>query len=241
MPRQLSDLLRLTSTIKGECHGSRDHSAPAWWKWPPRQHRQVREGQKGWDPGACPDGRDTSARNSVAAATGRASNRPVSPTRKAGSNKAYNPIAPERIQEILKRLDDLYADVTCALQHNNVWELLVATILSAQSTDVRVNMVTPELFRKYPTVQDFAALDAGTASARRPLNRLFSEQIRSLVGAAKKIVNDFGGQVPETMDELLTLPGVARKTANVVLGSWFQKMKAWSWIRTFTGSAAGLN
>src|SRR6266851_7856497 len=72
--------------------------------------------------------------------------------------KAYNPTAPDRVQEILKQLDTLYATVTCALHHKSAWELLVATILSAQSTDVRVNMVTPELFRKYPTVQDFAAL-----------------------------------------------------------------------------------
>src|SRR5258708_14809134 len=78
---------------------------------------------------------------------------------KSATNKRYNPLAPERIAEILKRLDQLYPDVTCALTHTSAWELLVATILSAQSTDVNVNRVTPELFRKYPTVEAFAALN----------------------------------------------------------------------------------
>src|SRR6185312_12530965 len=81
----------------------------------------------------------------------------VTKPNKEGS-KGYNPIAPERVAEILKRLNELYPDVTCALIHKNAWELLVATILSAQSTDVNVNKVTPIIFKKYPTVQDFAAL-----------------------------------------------------------------------------------
>ncbi len=135
----------------------------------------------------------------------------------------YNPLAPERVSEILKRLDQLYPDVTCALTHSSAWELLVATILSAQSTDVNVNRVTPVLFKKYPTVQDFAAL---TPEALEPDVRstgFFRNKSKSVVGAAKKIVADFDGQVPDEMDKLLTLPGVARKTANVVLGSWFKK------------------
>jgi endonuclease-3 len=137
--------------------------------------------------------------------------------------KGYNPTSPERVADILKRLDGTYPDVTCALTHKDPWELLVATILSAQSTDVRVNMVTPELFRKYPTVQDFASLEPEQLESDVRSTGFFRNKSRSVVGAAKKIVNEFGGKVPETMDELLTLPGVARKTANVVLGTWFRK------------------
>jgi len=139
------------------------------------------------------------------------------------SKKAYNPTSPERIHEILTRLDKQYPDVTCALHHKSAWELLVATILSAQSTDVRVNMVTPELFRKYPTVQDFAALTPEQLQPDVRSTGFFRNKSKSVVGAAKKIVSDFNGQVPDQMDQLLTLPGVARKTANVVLGTWFKK------------------
>jgi endonuclease III len=140
-----------------------------------------------------------------------------------GSKADYNPLAPERITEILKRLDQLYPDVTCALTHSSAWELLVATILSAQSTDANVNRVTPELFRKYLTVQAFAALTPEQLEPDVRSTGFFRNKSRSVVGAAKKIVADFGGQVPDDMDKLLTLPGVARKTANVVLGSWFKK------------------
>ncbi len=121
--------------------------------------------------------------------------------------KAYNPTAPDRVDEIIKRLDTLYADVTCALHHKSAWELLVATILSAQSTDVRVNMVTPELFRKYPTVQDFAALTPEQLQPDVRSTGFFRNKSKSVVGAAKMIVNDFGGQVPDQMDQLLTIPG----------------------------------
>ena len=134
----------------------------------------------------------------------------------------YNPIAPERVAEILKRLNDLYPDVTCALTHATPWELLVATILSAQSTDVNVNRVTPELFRKYPTVEAFAALAPEQLEPDVRSTGFFRNKSKSVVGAAKKIVSDFGGEVPLNMADLLTLPGVARKTANVVLGSWFK-------------------
>jgi len=109
------------------------------------------------------------------------------------------------------------------LTHRNAWELLVATILSAQSTDVRVNMVTPEIFKKYPTVQDFAALKPEQLEPDIRSTGFFRNKSKSVVGAAKKIVSDFGGDVPPEMDQLLTLPGVARKTANVVLGTWFKK------------------
>jgi endonuclease-3 len=143
--------------------------------------------------------------------------------RASAKSNGYNPITPERISEILKRLDQLYPDVTCALTHRDPWELLVATILSAQSTDVRVNMVTPELFKKYPTVQDFAKLEPAQLEPDVRSTGFFRNKSKSVVGAARAIVNEFGGKVPETMDELLTLPGVARKTANVVLGTWFDK------------------
>jgi endonuclease-3 len=135
----------------------------------------------------------------------------------------YNPLATERVSEILKRLEATYPGATCALKHNNAWELLVATILSAQCTDVRVNMTTPELFRKYPTVQDFAALKPEAIEPDIKSTGFFRNKSKSVVGAAKKIVSDFGGQVPDNMDDLLSLPGVARKTANVVLGTWFHK------------------
>ncbi|MFZ1010633.1 MAG: endonuclease III, partial [Candidatus Sulfotelmatobacter sp.] len=142
--------------------------------------------------------------------------------RKSSVITNYNPLAPERISEILKRLDQLYPDVICALTHSSAWELLVATILSAQSTDANVNRVTPELFRKYPTVEAFAALTPEQLEPDVRSTGFFRNKSKSVVGAAKKIVADFGGQVPHNMQDLLTLPGVARKTANVVLGSWFK-------------------
>lgn len=141
---------------------------------------------------------------------------------KAKKIQGYNPLAPERITEILHRLDLLYPDVQCALTHTSAWELLVATILSAQSTDVNVNRVTPELFRKYPTVQAFAALTPEQLEPDVRSTGFFRNKSKSVVGAAKKVVADFGGEVPHNMADLLTLPGVARKTANVVLGSWFK-------------------
>jgi endonuclease-3 len=144
-------------------------------------------------------------------------------TQKTQAKKAYNPLAPERVQEILQRLNATYPEVTCALLHKSPWELLVATILSAQSTDVRVNIVTPELFRKYPTVQDFAALTPEQLQPDVRSTGFFRNKSKSVVGAARKIVSEFGGQVPDQMDQILTLPGVARKTANVVLGTWFHK------------------
>jgi endonuclease III len=139
------------------------------------------------------------------------------------SASAYNPLAPDRIAEIMRRLDQLYPEVTCALTHSSAWELLVATILSAQSTDANVNRVTPELFRKYPTVQAFAALTPEQLQPDVRSTGFFRNKSKSVVGAARKIVVDFGGQVPDDMEKLLTLPGVARKTANVVLGTWFKK------------------
>jgi endonuclease-3 len=146
---------------------------------------------------------------------------------KTAKNKAakgsYDPLAPERVKDILNRLDQIYPNVRCALHHNSAWELLVATILSAQCTDVRVNMVTPVLFKKYPTPQAFAALKPEQLEPDIRSTGFFRNKAKSLVGAAKGVVEEFGGQVPDDMDKLLSLPGVARKTANVVLGSWFGK------------------
>jgi endonuclease III len=144
-------------------------------------------------------------------------------TKKAEKNsKRYDPIAPDRVAEILHRLDQLYPDATCALTHRNAWELLVATILSAQSTDVNVNRVTPILFKKYPTVQDFARLSPEELEPDIRSTGFFRNKAKSVVGAAKMIVQDFGGEVPTDINNLLKVPGVARKTANVVLGTWFK-------------------
>jgi len=113
----------------------------------------------------------------------------------------------------------MYPAATCALHHSNPWELLVATILSAQCTDKRVNEVTPGLFRKYPTPEDFAAVKQEVLANDIRSTGFFNNKARSITGAAKMLVQKFGGKVPETMEEILTLPGVARKTGNVVLGT----------------------
>jgi endonuclease-3 len=128
-----------------------------------------------------------------------------------------------RLEEILRRLDQAYPDVQCALHHRSAWELLVATILSAQCTDVRVNMVTPGLFQKYPTINDMAAAAQGDIEQEVKTTGFFRNKAKSLIGAAQRIRAEFKGKVPDSMEDLLTLPGVARKTANVVLGSWFGK------------------
>ena len=141
---------------------------------------------------------------------------------KATTVKGYHPLAPERVNEILNRLDQRYLGATCALHHNSAWELLVATILSAQCTDVRVNLVTPVLFEKYPTPEAFAALQPEELEPDIRSTGFFRNKSKSVVGAARKLISEFGGQVPRTMEELLQLPGVARKTANVVLGTWYK-------------------
>lgn len=133
-------------------------------------------------------------------------------------SNAKDDLAPERIAEILRRLEAAYPNAECALQHRNAWELLVATILSAQCTDARVNMVTPELFRKFPTPKAMAEASLPAIEEEIRSTGFYRNKTKSIVGAAKKIVSDFGGKVPETMAELLTVPGAARKTANVVLG-----------------------
>ena len=125
----------------------------------------------------------------------------------------------DRIAKILDGLNQLYPAATCALRHADAWQLLVATILSAQCTDKRVNEVTPGLFRKYPTMQDFAAVGQEELAQDIRSTGFFNNKAKAVRGAARKILSDFGGEVPETMQEMLTIPGVARKTANVVLGA----------------------
>jgi len=126
-----------------------------------------------------------------------------------------------RLQRILDILDELYPNVTCALHHSNAWELLVATILSAQCTDERVNKVTPGLFRKYPTIRDFAAVKPEVLAQDIRSTGFFNNKAKSVVGAAKTLLRDFNGEIPRDIDKLLTVPGAARKTANVVLGTAF--------------------
>jgi endonuclease-3 len=124
-----------------------------------------------------------------------------------------------RVASILRGLDQMYPDVTCALHHRSPWELLVATILSAQCTDKRVNEVTPGLFAKYPTPHDFAAVRPEVLAQDIRSTGFFNNKSRSIVGAAQNVLRNFGGVVPKTMDEMLSIPGAARKTANVVLGT----------------------
>src|SRR3984885_5049048 len=134
-----------------------------------------------------------------------------------------NPLAPERIAALLERLAQAYPGAECALHHSNAWELLVATILSAQCTDARVNMVTPALFKKFPPPTDFAHAPLVEIEEQIRSTGFYHNKAKSLNGAARKLTAEFDGKVPQTMEELLTLPGVARKTANVVLGVAFGK------------------
>jgi len=135
---------------------------------------------------------------------------------KAGSAAGRNP---QRVAAILAKLDEAYPDATCELKHENALQLLIATILSAQCTDVRVNQVTQVLFKKYPKPEAFAYANPTELEKEIRPTGFFRNKTKSVMGASKAIVEQFSGQVPRTMEELLTLPGVARKTANVVLGT----------------------
>src|SRR6202162_1695521 len=134
-----------------------------------------------------------------------------------------NPLAPERISALLERLAQAYPNAECALHHRNAWELMVATILSAQCTDARVNMVTPGLFKKFPTPTDFAHAPLVEIEEQIRSTGFYHNKAKSLNGAARRLIAEYSGKVPETMEELLTLPGAARETANVVLGVAFGK------------------
>jgi endonuclease III len=148
-----------------------------------------------------------------------AATEPVAPKVKRG--KTANPLAPERVAAILDGLEKAYPKAVCALLHRNAWELLVATILSAQCTDARVNMVTPELFKRFPTPAAMASASTAELEELIRTTGFFRNKAKSIQGAGRVITEAFGGKVPETMEELLRVPGAARKTANVVLGSWY--------------------
>jgi endonuclease-3 len=166
-----------------------------------------------------------------AAATGKSAGRPAKTARgtaaAGGARKSAGGLAPgrganpARVRAILQRLDEAYPEASCELIHENPFELLISTILSAQCTDVTVNMVTKDLFPKYPDARALAYADPRALEQEIRPTGFFRNKTKSIMGASKKIVEEFGGKVPQTMEELLTLPGVARKTANVVLGSGF--------------------
>ena len=138
----------------------------------------------------------------------------VSKPKNAGERRA-------RLQRIFGEFDRLFPSATCALNHANAWQLLVATILSAQCTDERVNKVTPALFAKYPTVQDFANASQEEMANDIRSTGFFNNKAKSVIGAARKILADFQGEVPRNIEDLLKVPGAARKTSNVVLGTSF--------------------
>jgi endonuclease-3 len=144
---------------------------------------------------------------------------PVSPKAKRG--KTAKPLAPERIAAILDALEKAYPKAVCALNHRSAWELLVATILSAQCTDVRVNLATPALFKAFPTPKAMAAASLPELEELIRTTGFFRNKAKSIKGAGRVVEEEFGGKVPQTMEELLRIPGAARKTANVVLGSWY--------------------
>lgn len=143
----------------------------------------------------------------------------MKPRRKATKRSRKKASAPPL--EVLRRLKTEYPDAHCALDHQSPYQLLVATILSAQCTDVRVNMVTPALFRKYPTVHDLARADQAELEEMIRSTGFFRNKAKSLLGMARAVVADHAGDLPRSMDQLRALPGVGRKTANVVLGNAF--------------------
>jgi len=128
---------------------------------------------------------------------------------------------PKRVAAILAKLDEAYPAANCELKHENAFQLLISTILSAQCTDVRVNQVTQTLYKKYPNAEAFAHANPSELEQEIRPTGFFRNKTKSIMGASKGILENFGGQVPRTMEEILTLPGVARKTGNVVLGTAF--------------------
>ena len=181
------------------------------------------------------DGREVptkTAKSALKKATARVSVSPVGTkaraiaatepvAKKARRGKTANPLAPERVAAILDALEKAYPKAVCALNHRNAWELLVATILSAQCTDVRVNLATPALFTAFPTPKAMAAASLPELEELIRTTGFFRNKAKSIKGAGRVITEEFGGEVPQTMEELLRVPGAARKTANVVLGSWY--------------------
>ncbi len=128
-----------------------------------------------------------------------------------------------RAAKVIRRLRRLYGDADCALVHRNAWQLLISTILSAQSTDENVNRVTRTLYRKYRKPADFLAVPPEELEDDIRSSGFYRQKTKSIRGTCRLLLDDFGGEVPDTMEHLLRLPGVARKTANVVLGTWFHQ------------------
>jgi len=151
-------------------------------------------------------------------ATARSTTRAFRPTPGLEAGRGPNP---KRVQIILRKLQQAYPDAVCELKHQNAFQLLISTILSAQCTDVRVNQVTETLYSKYPDANAFAYANPSELEQDIRPTGFFRNKTKSIMGASKKIVGEFKGEVPRTIDEILTLPGVARKTANVVLGTAF--------------------
>ncbi|MBE7032563.1 MAG: endonuclease III [Ruminococcaceae bacterium] len=127
----------------------------------------------------------------------------------------------KRVLEIIEIFKKVYKDADCTLDYMSPLQLLIATQLAAQCTDARVNMVTPTLFKRYPTVYDFAGADPDELSSLIHSTGFYRNKTKNIIACCKKLISDFGGEVPKTMDELLSLPGVGRKTANLVLGDCF--------------------
>jgi endonuclease-3 len=142
-------------------------------------------------------------------------------TKKVKRGKTAKPLAPERVAAILDGLEKAYPKALCALNHRSAWELLVATILSAQCTDVRVNLVTPDLFKAFPTPKSMAAASLPELEELVRTTGFFRNKAKSIKGAGRVVTEEFDGEVPKTMEEMLRIPGAARKTSNVVLGSWY--------------------
>jgi endonuclease-3 len=167
--------------------------------------------------------REATARTSLppvgAEARAIAAVEPVFPRLKNG--RTAKPLAAERVAAILDGLRTAYPDAVCALNHKSAWELTVATILSAQCTDVRVNLVTPALFKAFPTPKAMAAASLPELEELIRTTGFFRNKAKSIQGAGRVVTEEFDGKVPRTMEEMLRIPGVARKTANVVLGSWY--------------------
>ena len=157
----------------------------------------------------------------ASAALRRKTGKTQKPTRPARTTLKSRGDDPGRVRAILAKLDEAYPEAVCELKHENAFQLLISTILSAQCTDERVNQVTPELFRAYPTPKAMAHADPRDIESAIRSTGFFRSKTKSILGASKKILSDYAGAVPRSMEELLTLPGVARKTANVVLGSAF--------------------
>lgn len=153
----------------------------------------------------------------------RSAAKPVRPTSARSRTRESQQARKVRALEIVRRLKKEYAAAECALVHRSAMQLLVATILSAQCTDDRVNKVTPALFARYPDAAAFAAADIAELEKLIQSTGFFRNKAKNILGAAKRICEHFDGRVPDTMDALLTLPGVARKTANVILGTWFDR------------------